>query len=92
MNNLTLADIVGALPPQSREFYDLMSDFIERDTLKCAGNNQPFRIAVGDQVEDFFGHTPARPVGKVLELYRENGHNKILTTSGAFRECDLRRI
>jgi len=56
------------------------------------GKSKPFRLAVGDKVEDFFVFTPAEPVGTVKELYRENGHNRVATENGYFREQDLRRM
>lgn len=56
------------------------------------GESPPFRLQVGDKVEDFASYTEgAMPAGTVQELYRENGHNRVATEKGFFREQDLRK-
>lgn len=91
--NITLADIVHTRPLTKYE-HNYLDRKLERVLKEGAGKNKPFRLAVGDKVENFamFTEGNAQPVGTVQELYRENGHNRVATEKGFFREDDLRKI
>jgi len=88
MNNLP--KIIINTPKPSPEMSNLLSRKLELILQQSAGKSVPFRLSIGDRVEDFYTFTPAVFVGTVSELYRENGHNKIATEQGFFREKDLR--
>jgi len=53
------------------------------------GSSLSFKFKIGDKVEDFVMFSPPAYAGIVTENYRENGHNKVLTTKGVYREKDL---
>jgi len=78
--------------PLARDESSRLDRMIATSIKESAGKNEPFRLQVGDKVEDFATTTPGRPVGTVEELYRENGHNRAMTEQGFFREQDLRVI
>jgi len=61
---------------------------------KDAGSSEAFRFKVGDEVENFTMYKEgfAKPEGTVIEVYRENGHNRVATETGFHREQDLRKV
>jgi len=92
-DKLSIHDII-----QTKPLTKLESNLIERKMAALlasdSGNSQPFRLAVGDKVENFGAYKEgfAMPCGTVIEVYRENGHNRAATEKGFFREQDLRKI
>ena len=71
-----------------------IENVMARRLKQDSGSHQPFRLKVGDIVEDFGscvdGH--ANPAGTVVSCYRENGHNRIETETRFYREQDLRKV
>ena len=88
-NKLTLSAI-SPTKPLTKLQRNYLGNMINRSLAAGAGNNDAFRLSVGDRVEDFIRHTPASDAGTVEAVYRENGHNKVTTNQGNFRERDLR--
>jgi hypothetical protein len=94
--SIYLHQLVSSKPPSEQE-KDLLERKLKATLIRGKGKNELFRLEIGDEVEDFGSYVKgyAKPVGKVVKLYRENGHNKVETDSKEkcwFRECDLRRI
>ena len=88
------AIITSRKKPSKKESY-LLDRKLAAVLKKGAGKNAPFRFEIGDEVEDFMFYSPALYVGKVIKLYRENGHNRVMTDNKNkpwHREQDLRRV
>ena len=91
-NQITIADLLKTRPISAKE-RDLLTRKIEAELKRDSGKSEPFRLAVGDKVENFAMYTDgyAQPCGTVSEVYRENGHNRVATETGFHREQDLAR-
>jgi len=88
---VTLAALAPTKPLNKFE-RNFLGNKMRKELEAGAGKNVPFRLSVGDKVEDFFMYTPPLFVGTVSDLYRENGHNRVETEQGFHREQDLRKV
>ena len=89
---ITLASLIGTKPLSTYESQLITRKMIAIEN-RDSGNDDSFRLKVGDSVENFGAYKDgyAQPIGTVTEVYRENGHIRIATEKGFFREQDIRK-
>lgn len=87
MHKISIHDLVKT-KPLNKYMSNHLDNKIAKSLKAGQGKNQAYRLKIGDRVLD----TTTQSKHIVQELYRENGHNKVMSTTRFHRERDLIKI